>query len=673
MLESNPLLQVHGLPPYAAVRAEHLVPAIEQILADNRRATNLIVASQSVLPNWDDLVLGMDELTARLDETMSVIHTLDLVAHAGDAWRKARAACDESVAVYKTGLLRNRELYLAYQALADSPPAQHFDASRQAVLKKILRRYRLSGVDLPADQQATLARLNREISLLGGLFLQQLENADNAWSKRLNHESSLAGLPDDLKQRMAAKAREAGHEGWLITLDQETWRLVMTYAEDRTLREELFIANATRASDQGPHAGQFDNGPVLELLLANRQQKARLLGYANFAELKLATESAESARQVVNFLQRQLTLETPRFAEDTQALEAFAAEQGVADVQAWDLEFYAQKLRQYQHGSALSGVRAYFPLDGTLHRLCRFSERLFGIEIVEQQQFSRWHEQVRLLEVREHSQVIGHIYIDPFHRPQGDDYAWTSTPRNRRVTAEGRVKLPMAILHGNFPEGATGQPCLLDHVQMRVLLHEMGHCLQHVLTRSPYRRISGISELGRDTAEFAGQVFELWGLSRDFLLWIAAHHQTGERLSEARVDSILASIHQQSSWQTARLLMGALYDFELHRGYGDGRSVASVFAQVREQFPHLRLPGYTRYANGFDYLVTGYEASVYAYIWSGVLATEAFKPFEARGVFSTETGKAFREAIFAVGDSRPLLESLEVFLGRSMTGSLFPS
>lgn len=671
MPNTNPRLQAWDLPPYSAVRAEHLVPAIETIIADNRQAIIEIIASQSAFPTWDDLVLAVDETDARLDEAMGVIETLGMVKHNGNAWDVASAMCVDAVARYMTEKMSNQALFRAYQRLAQSPIARSFDESRKAVLSKILRSFHFSGIDLPAEQKLQLARLDLHISLLESLFLSHLENATAAWSKHIDDVTQLNGLSRATKDRLALNAQQAGHEGWLIRLDQDTYNRVMTYAEDRALREEYFFAYTTRASDQGPHAGQFDNGPVLEFLLSLRHQKAGLLGYENFAHLALTTEMAESTAQVSGFLRRQVTLATPAVEKDAQALKAFALERGIAEIQPWDREFLADQLRQRLLGSPLNNLRAYFPLDGTLHRLCLFSERMFGIQIVEQKTFSRWHDSVRLFEISELGQVIGHVYLDPFHRVEAADYAWTATRRNRRINAEGRLTLPIAVLHGNFTPGNADHPCLLAHLDLRVLFHEFGHCLQHILTRSPHYTLSGISQLGRDTAEFAGQLFERWCLSGEFLLWLAAHHQTGERLTEQQVEVALATIQSQNSWQTVQLLMGALCDFELHRCQGDGRSVQQVYEDVQREVPHLQLPSYCRFANSFDYMVTGYAASVYAYQWSNVLANEAFKRFHQDWVFNAQTGRAFREAFFSPGDSRSLLSAMEAFLERPIAEDLF--
>lgn len=672
MPNTNPLLQHWDLPPWSTVRVEHLVPAIEKIIADNRQIIANVVDTQSAVPTWDDLVLAIDEGDARLGEAQSVIHVLDTVKTEGDAWSTASAVCDDRIARYKTEKMSNSALFHAYQTLAQSAAAKLFDPSRQSVLNKILRKFRLSGIELTDDKQQELARLNVETGVLEGFFLTQLKSAGAAWSKRIDDVKQLDGLSQDAQDRFALNASQAGHDGWLLLLDEATYLLIMANAEDRTLREEYFFAYTTRASDQGPHADQFDNAPVLQLLLAKRHRKAQLLGFKNYAELVLMNRMAESTDQVSQFLRRQIALETPAFDQESKAIEDMAITQGITKAEPWDLEFLVEKLRQRQLGTALKNMRAYFPLDGTLRRLCLFSERMFGIQIIEQKGFDRWHDSVRLFEISEHGQLIGHIYVDPYHRKEAPDFAYTSTLRNRRVNAEGKVTQPIAILHGNFYHGATDQHFLLAHRDLRVLFHEFGHCLQHVLTRSTHHTLSGISQLGRDTAEFAGQFFELWCRSGEFLMWLGAHYQTGERLTQARVDAALAAIQMYNSQPTTQLLMSALFDFEVHLGK-EGRNAQQVFEEVQKEFTHLHLPSWCRLPNSFDYLVTGYEASVYAYKWSGVLATEAFKRFEKEWVFNARTGKAFRESVFAPGDSRSLMASLEVFLERPLAADLFPT
>jgi oligopeptidase A len=478
----NPLLQHWDLPPWSTVRAEHLVAAIEKIIADNRQAIASIVATQSAFPPWDDLVLAIDETDARLSEAQSIIYTLDTVKPGGESWSKASAVCDDIIARYRAEKMANSALFNAYQMLAQSTAAKLFDPSRKTVLNKILRKFRLSGIELTDDQQKEFARLNLGAGALEGLFLNQLNSANTAWSKRIDDVKQLDGLAQDAQDRFALNARHAGHDGWLLVLDEATYHLVMSHAEDRALREEYFFAYCTRASDQGPHADEFDNAPVLQLLLAKRHRKAELLGFENYAQLSLMNRMAESTDQVRQFLRRQIVLEAPAFEQETLAVADFAITQGLLKVEPWDHEFLVQKIRQRQLGHALRKLRTYFPLDGTLRRLCLFSERMFGIQITEQKSFDRWHASVRLFEISEHGQLIGHIYVDPYHRKEAPDFAFTATLRNRRMDAEGKVTQPIAILHGNFSRGKADQPFLLAHRDLRILFHEFGHCLQHVLT-----------------------------------------------------------------------------------------------------------------------------------------------------------------------------------------------
>lgn len=671
MPDTNPLLQHWTLPPWSAIRAEHLVPAINVIVAENRQIIAQVIASQTEHPGWDDLVVAIDEADARLDETLSVIEILSSVKPNDIDWLRESALCSLPAAKYRADKSANLALYRTYQRLAKSSVAASFDDQRKASLAKILRKFRLAGIELPPAEQQRLALLNRDIRQLEQLFLSNLELANAAWSKRIDDVTQLEGLSAAMQARLTRNAQDAGHDGWLLTLDQNTYRQVMTHAQNRALREEYFTAWFNRASEQGPPAGKTDNDPVLTVLIALRHEKARLLGFDNFVQFRLANRMATSPEQVCAFVRHQLALNTPALLRDAQALQAFALTQGIAPIQAWDEDFLAEQLRLQQLNGALKGLRQYFPLDGTLRRLCLFSERLFGVEIVEQTTVSHWDDSVRLLEVREHGQVIGHIYIDPFHREEAADYAFTSALRIRRVNAEGRPALPIARLYSNFAPATPAHPCLLSHENLRVLFHEFGHCLQHVLTRSPHRNLSGISQLGRDTAEFAGQLFEHWCLSPEFQVWLGAHYQSGERLSLARINTALAAIGAHTSRTTTLLLMTALFDLQLHCSQGDGRSIEQVFEDVQREIPHLQLSGHHRFAYGFDYLVTGYEASVYAYKWSGVLASEVFKRFQRDGVFDAQTGRDFREAFFAPGDSRSLLTAAQAFLGEPLPAQLF--
>lgn len=668
MPDTNPLLQQWPLPPWSAVRAEHLLPAVERIVADNLLIIENVIATQVDHPNWDDVVIAIDEADARLAETMAVIEFLTVIRSKDPDWVQQSALSSAVAEQFLGAKARNPALSQTFQRLAGSSIAASFSDSRKASLAKILRGFHMAGAGLANAQSEKLGQLNTEIALMQKLFMSNLKAASAAWSKHIADITLLAGLRPDVQEHLAANARQAGLTGWRLTLEQNTHQQIMTFAQNRALREECYKAYCTRASNHGPDAEHFDNEPVLMVLLFLRHEKARTLGFDNFAQLRLHDRMATDTSQVGAFLRRQIAVNAASLAEETKELQTFAQKQGIEQVEPWDHDFLAEQLRRQRADGALDDLRQYFPLNTVLRSLCRFSEHLLGIRINEDTQRDRFDENVRLFEVSEHGQPIGYVYIDLFRREAGNDFAWSGVLRNRRVNAEGRPALPIASLHSNFTAAAAGHENLLSHQDLRVLLHEFGHCLHHMLTRSPHYNLSGISQLSRDAAEFIGQLFEHWAQSAEFLRWLGIHHKTAERLSETRIKVALSALGAQRSRETAILLMGALFDLELHSG--DGRSIQQVFDDVQREFAHLPIPADCRFANSFDFLATGYEASVYAYKWSGVLASEAFKRFEREGVFNPRTGRDLRETLLS-GDMKSLPEALQAFLGQPINPELF--
>jgi oligopeptidase A len=668
MPDTNPLLQQWQLPPWSEVRAEHLLPAVERIVADNLLIIENVIATQVDHPNWDDVVIAIDEADARLGETMAVIEFLTVIRSKDPDWIQQSALSSAVAEQFLGAKARNPALSQTFQRLAGSSIAASFSDSRKASLAKILRGFHMAGAGLANAQSEKLGQLNTEIALMQKLFMSNLKAASAAWSKHIADITLLAGLRPDVQEHLAANARQAGLTGWRLTLEQNTHQQIMTFAQNRALREECYKAYCTRASNHGPDAEHFDNEPVLMVLLFLRHEKARTLGFDNFAQLRLHDRMATDTSQVDAFLRRQIAVNAASLAEETKELQTFAQKQGIEQVEPWDHDFLAEQLRRQRADGALDDLRQYFPLNTVLRSLCRFSEHLLGIRISEDTQRDRFDDDVRLFEVSEHGQPIGYVYIDLFRREAGNDFAWSGVLRNRRLNAEGRPALPIASLHSNFTAAAAGHENLLSHQDLRVLLHEFGHCLHHVLTRSPHYNLSGISQLSRDAAEFIGQLFEHWAQSAEFLRRLGIHHKTAERLSETRIKVALSALGAQRSRETAILLMGALFDLELHSG--DGRSIQQVFDDVQREFAHLPIPAYCRFANSFDFLATGYEASVYAYKWSGVLASEAFKRFEREGVFNPRTGRDLRETLLS-GDMKSLPEALQAFLGQPIDPELF--
>ncbi|MBC3366460.1 M3 family metallopeptidase [Pseudomonas sp. SWRI154] len=656
----NPLLQRYDLPPFSRIQAEHFSPALDQIINESRAKVAEIIRTQAPFPTWDDLVLAMDEIHARLKGFGYVLERL-ASTRTGDAWEQVSLDCEEPLRDFQRSLIQHPQLFQLYQRLADSQVAMHFSAARKRTLKKILSRFYQNGIASPSQEK--FENLTLRIRGARMLFLEHLQEANKAWSKTFDNEEQLKGLPSSFKQRMADQALEQGRTGWLLRLNDESFRIVTRYADNSALRKQMYVAYSTRASDQGPNAGVFDNGEVLRQLVSDRHQLAVLLGYANFAEMAIEPEQAQSPEQVVSFLEGVLEQQQATFLQDAGQLEKFAAQQGSSKLQFWNYQYLAEQLRQQMAGVSEQTVSAWFELESTFSQLLLIAKDLFGVDILERQDATTWHPQVRLFEVRERGETLGYIYFDPFEKAGEDGFPHTSTLQNRRITAEGRPRYPIATLHAWLPQSPGASPVLLDHRQLRVLFHELGHCLHHVLTRAEYHDVSGISELSRDTAEFAGVLFERWCLSKQFLVRVAKHHRTGTPIPDKIADQLLIYLKTQTSWNTADSLRDALFDIELHRSHGDGRTAQQIFDRISMQVAHL--PQFTnqRWPNGLDYMVTGYAARIYSYLWANKAADIVFQRVERDGLFNRKTGQALRETLFEPGDSRPLSESIQAFLG----------
>ncbi|TKK30425.1 oligopeptidase A [Pseudomonas sp. CFBP13528] len=662
MSESNPLLLPYDLPPFSAIRAEHLVPAIEQIITESRSTTSTIIASQAPFPTWDDLVQAVEALEARLDGVLKVIELLDSIPQEA-TWKQASHRSYELAMQYKAELAGNNDLYQLHRQLADSPIAALFNEQRHSTLRKILRKYHVAGLDLSPEKQLLLKALNRQIDEFSQEFLRRVSDSGDAWRKHIQDKTLLSGLPDATLARMEVAARDAGLDGWLLTLSEQSFRDVMSYAEHRALRQDMMVAYYSRAVDTGPDAIATDNEPILTVLLDSRHQKAQLLGYANFAELALVEQMAETTDEVIAFLHHQVDQARPTFAHEAQQLQRYAAQRGVDALEPWDLSYFAEKIRQDVAGVSQNEVRNYFPLDTVLQRLCTFTKTLFGVELIEQTTVETWHPDVRVFELREYSAPIGHLFIDCYRRVVGGEVGAAMGLRNHRMTAEGRPQRPIAVLRSQLPRPTGTEPCLLDHLQLRVLLHEFGHCLQHLLTAAPYRAISGMAQLSHDATEFFGQVLEQFCFTPSFLIYLSGHLHTGEPLPDKMATQMSRFVHTQTSQETASILLTGLVDFDLHRTYGDGRTPHEVFTQANVEVGQLQWPDGARPINSFEQPMGSYGAKLYSYKWSGVLARQAFERFERDGLFNSETGKAFRDLFITEGDTRTLLSSLALFRG----------
>ncbi|TBU75584.1 oligopeptidase A [Phytopseudomonas daroniae] len=664
MSANNPLLQSFDLPPYSTILPEHVEPAVDAILAESRDAVAELLASQGDAPRWESLIDPLDEQGSKLGRAWSPVSHLNAVCNSAEL-RAAYEACLPKLSEYWTEMGQNRALFQAYEALAASPEAAGFDVAQKTILEHALRDFRLSGIDLPAEQQKRYGEIQMKLSELGSRFSNQLLDATQAWTKHVEDESLLAGITDSAKAQMKQAAEAKGLEGWLITLEFPSYYAVMTYADNRALREELYAAYCTRASDQGPNAGQNDNGPVMAEILDLRQELARLLGFANYSELSLASKMAESTEQVLSFL-RDLAVRSKPFAEqDLAELKAYAAERGCNDLQSWDVGYYSEKLREQRYSISQETLRAYFPIDKVLGGLFAIVEKLYGIQIKELSGFDSWHPDVRLFEIEENGQHVGRFFFDLYARANKRGGAWMDGARDKRRAAGGELVSPVANLVCNFTPASTGKPALLTHDEVTTLFHEFGHGLHHLLTRVEHVGVSGINGVAWDAVELPSQFMENWCWEPEGLALISGHYETGEPLPQDLLDKMLAAKNFQSGLMMVRQLEFSLFDFELHASHGDGRSVLEVLEGIRDEVSVMRPPAYNRFPNSFAHIFAGgYAAGYYSYKWAEVLSADAFSKFEEEGVLNPQTGRAFREAILARGGSQAPMVLFVDFRGR---------
>lgn len=664
MTASNPLLQNFDLPPYSSIRPEHVEPAVDTILAENRAAIAELLKQQAGAPSWGEMVLPFDELNARLERAWGPVSHLNAVRNNPEL-RQVYEACLPKLSEYSTEIGQNRTLFEAYKALSESPEAAGYDVAQKTILQHALRDFRLSGIDLPEAEQQRYGAIQMRLSELASHFSNQLLDATQAWNKLVTDETELQGITDSAKQQMAEAAKAKDLEGWLITLEFPSYYAVMTYADNRALREEVYAAYCTRASDQGPNAGQNDNTPVMQEILDLRQELAKLLGFGNYSELSLSSKMAENNEQVLSFLRDLAVRSKPFAAQDLKELQAFASEQGCTDLQSWDAGYYGEKLREQRYSISQEILRPYFPTDKVLTGLFAIVEKLYGIQIKELSGFDTWHPDVRLFEISENGQHVGRFFFDLYARANKRGGAWMDGARDKRRSAAGELISPVANLVCNFTPAVGDKPALLTHDEVTTLFHEFGHGLHHLLTQVEHAGASGINGVAWDAVELPSQFMENWCWEPEGLSLISGHYQTGEALPQELLNKMLEAKNFQSGLMMVRQLEFSLFDFELHATHGDGRSVLDVLEGIRAEVSVMRPPQYNRFPNGFAHIFAGgYAAGYYSYKWAEVLSADAFSKFEEEGVFNSETGKAFRQAILARGGSQEPMVLFVDFRGR---------
>ena len=661
---TNPLLEHHPLPPFSRIEAKHVEPAIRQLIDRNKQAIEDLLQDQDCY-SWETLLQPLEQLEDELGQAWSPVSHLNSVRNS-DELREAYNACLPLFSQYSTWMGQHPGLYQAYQSIADSDSFATLSTAQRTAIEHALRDFRLAGVALPEQQQARYGELRKRLSELGSKFGENVLDATNAWTRQASREE-LQGLPDTALANAAQAARQKGLEDYLITLDFPSLSPVLNYCENRALREEVYTANCTRASEVGPNAGQWDNTAIITETLELRQQLAQLLGFDNYAELSLATKMADSPQRVIDFMAQLASQSSAQAQTEWRDLREFAQrEDGITELQAWDVSYYSEKLRQARYRVSQEDIRPYLPVSRALPGLFAVVQRLYGLKIREVEAFDSYHPDARLFEILEDGEIIARFFLDLYARSDKRGGAWMDDCRVRRRQGE-QLQIPVAYLVCNFTPPVGDTPALLTHSELTTLFHEFGHGLHHMLTQQTVAAVSGINGVAWDAVELPSQFLENWCWEREALALISGHHETGAPLPGELLDKLLAARNFQSAMILARQLEFSLFDFRLHREWGQtaDQSVQALLDEVRAQVAVVPLPDFHRFQNSFSHIFAGgYAAGYYSYKWAEVLSADAFSRFEEEGIFNRDTGASFRRNILEAGGSQEPMELFVAFRGR---------
>ena len=667
----NPLLDFSDLPRFGEIRPEHVTPALDILLADAAAAVER--AAQPITPaSWADVVEPVERATEPLSRAWGVVGHLNAVADTPEL----RAVYGENlprVTEFWSSVGQNLALYEKYKALHASSDFSSLTGERKKILGNALRDFRLSGAELPEDQKPHFAELQEKQAGLSKAFSDHVLDATNAYAYIVDagEEAQLAGLPEDVIEAAKEAAEREGKTGYKFTLHFPSYFPVMQYSENRAMRETIYRAYVTRASELGPQYGngkpEWDNTAVLADQLKLRAEEAHMLGYNNFAEVSLAPKMAESPAQVMAFLEDLATRARPHAEQDWKELREFAAnELGMAELQPWDMTFAAERLRQKRYSFSENEVKQYFPEDVVFKGLFKVTETLFGVRI-RRDEAAVWHPDVRFFEIESGAgRPVGSFYLDAYARPNKRSGAWMDECIGRKHLATGSA-LPTAYLVCNVLPPGEGRPALLTHDDVLTLFHEFGHGLHHLLTRVDYPSIAGINGVAWDAVELPSQFMENYAWHPDVLSRISSHYRTGAPLPAQTQDRLRATRSFHAGLQMARQLEFALFDFRLHAEYSPerGARVREVLLEARRQVAVVPAPDWNRFANSFGHIFAGgYAAGYYSYKWAEVLAADAFSAFEENGVFDRATAQRFLDSILSRGGSRDALEAFIEFRGR---------
>lgn len=664
-MNNNPLLRQSGLPAFAHIRPEHIEPAVlETIEASRTELEQLIKSASQSDPDFEAVILPLEALGDRLHRVWSPVRHLQSVANAPEL-RAAYDACLPALSRYATELGHNQRLYRLYQRLSEGKAAQR-DGVREGgarLLELAIRDFTLAGVHLPEDKKARFKAIMEELAQTEAAFEHNVLDSAAAWSLHISDAERVKGIPEHVLEPAALLARESGKTGWILQLDQPTYVDVVAHADDRELRQQLYRAWVTRASDQADYSPDNDNSAVMERILALRHEAAQIVGYADFADYSLATKMAKSADEVRSFLLDLVAHSRAAAKRELAELEAFAG----FGLEPWDIAYYSEKLRHRRYAISDEELRPFFPLPRVMSGLFSVLEKLYGLRVSQVEGIETWDQNAAYYQLTgKDDQPVGGFYVDFFARSNKRAGAWMDQCLNRGRD-HGQVQIPVAHLVCNYARPSGDRPSLLTHDEVVTLFHEMGHVLHHLLTRIDYPSVAGINGVPWDAVELPSQFMETFAWEPEVVSLCSAHYQTGEPLPAAILKSLRESKNFQAGLDLVRQIEFALFDMRIHSGPvpPDSARIAGILHEVRAEVAAIRYPEWNRFAHAFTHIFGGgYAAGYYSYKWAEVLAADAFAAFEENGLFNADLARRFRENILEVGGSRDIAEAFIAFRGR---------
>lgn len=652
------------LPEFSQIKPAEIPARLDELLSQAQGVVDRL-SEMAEPPTWENFLLPLSEANEAIELFWSPVSHLNAVVN-NDAIREAYNGGLPKLSAFSTELGQNAGLYQRYKALRNSADEHGLDEAQKRIIDNAITDFELSGVALADEPKARFKEIQLRLSKLSSQFQDNLLDATNDWQWHIEEEALLSGLPDFAKGMAQQFAKSKDLSGWLLRLEIPLYLAVMTYADNRDVREKLHRAFVTRASDQAEgEATQWDNQHIIRELLELRQEKAKILGLKTYADVSLAKKMADTPNEVIAFLEQLLSVSKPAADKEFTALQAFAKAQGLdGELQAWDLPYYGEKLKQAEYAISDEALKPYFPAPRVVNGLFEITQKLFGVEVVEVETFNSYHNDVQLFEIRDgqSQSPIGRFYLDLFARENKRGGAWMAPCVDRKETAKG-VTAPIAFLTCNLTPPVGDDPALLTHQEVTTLFHEFGHGLHHMLTQVKYSEVSGINGVEWDAVELPSQFLENWCWEKEGLDIIAGHYQTGEPLPSELLEKARKAKNFQSAMMMVRQLEFSLFDMQLHMT--PGADARDVLQSVRDRVAVTQPPAFNRFENSFSHIFAGgYAAGYYSYKWAEVLSADAFSRFEQDGLFNQDTGREFKQAVLEVGGTRAAKTSFKAFMHR---------